>query len=149
MAAVENVSPPTLIYGDQPLPLDTPAEDTLRGTPVSGGRYVGPVRVVAGMRDFDKVRSGDVLVIPYSDAGWTPLFVKAGAVVAESGGMLSHSAIVAREYGIPGVVSVPGACRIQDDAVVTVDGYQGTVSFHERHALVGGRPADHGGGGER
>ena len=72
-------------------------------------------------------REGDVLVIPYSDVGWTPLFIKAGAVIAESGGILSHSSIIAREYGIPAVVSVPGACQLADGALVTVDGYRGEV----------------------
>jgi len=74
---------------------------------------------------------GDVLVIPFSDVGWTPLFAKAGAVVAESGGILSHSSIVAREYGIPAVVSVPNACQLQDGTLVTVDGFQGVVSIQE------------------
>ncbi len=68
-----------------------------------------------------------MLIIPFSDVGWTPLFAKAGAVVAESGGMLSHSSIVAREYGIPCVVSVPGAMRIEDGTMLTVDGYSGEV----------------------
>jgi pyruvate,water dikinase len=78
-----------------------------------------------------KVQAGDVLVIPYSDVGWTPLFTKAGAVVAESGGILSHSSIIAREYGIPAVVSVPGACQLADDTLITVDGYRGEIIVHE------------------
>jgi pyruvate,water dikinase len=78
-----------------------------------------------------KVREGDVLVIPYSDVGWTPLFTKAGAVVAQSGGMLSHSSIIAREYGIPAVVSVPGACQLADDTLVTVNGHNGRILVHE------------------
>jgi pyruvate,water dikinase len=72
-----------------------------------------------------------VLVIPYSDVGWTPLFTKAGAVIAESGGMLSHSSIIAREYGIPAVVSVPSACQIAEETLVTVDGYRGRVILHD------------------
>ena len=71
-----------------------------------------------------------MLVIPHSDVGWTPLFARAGAVIAESGGILSHSSIVAREYGIPAVVSVPGACQLLDNRLVTVDGYQGKVRMH-------------------
>ena len=85
------------------------------------------MRVVHGIADFAKVEEGDVLAIPFSDVGWTPLFAKAGAVVAESGGMLSHSSIVAREYGIPCVVSVDGAMRMPEGAIVTVDGYRGVV----------------------
>ena len=87
--------------------------------------------MIRGIHEFGKMREGDVLVIPYSDAGWTPLFSKAGAVIAESGGILSHSSIVAREYNIPAVVSVTGACNLTDDVVVTIDGYSGEVLIHE------------------
>ena len=68
---------------------------------------------------------------PLNAVGWTPMFTKAGAVVAESGGMLSHSSIVAREYGIPAVVSVTGACKLLDRKVVTVDGFRGKVIIHD------------------
>ena len=71
-----------------------------------------------------------MLVIPYSDVGWAPLFASAGAVIAESGGVLSHSSIIAREYGIPAVVSVPNACAMLDGVVVSVDGYRGEVHIH-------------------
>jgi pyruvate,water dikinase len=71
------------------------------------------------------------LDIPYSDVGWTPLLAKAGAVVAASGGILSHSSIVAREYGIPAVVSVPGACQLADDIPVTVNGHGGRITVHK------------------
>ena len=70
-------------------------------------------------------------MIPYSDVGWTPMLARAGAVVAESGGLLSHSSIVAREFGIPCVVSVAGAMRIPDGASIRVDGYTGTVQWEE------------------
>ena len=89
------------------------------------------MKVVRGIRDFDKVEAGSVLVIPYSDVGWTPLFTKAGALIAESGGMLSHSSIIAREYNIPAVVSVSGACQLKDNTVVSVDGYLGEILIHE------------------
>jgi pyruvate,water dikinase len=87
--------------------------------------------VVRGIQDFDKLRSGDVLVIPFSDVGWTPLFARAGAVISESGGMLSHSSIVAREYNIPAIVSVPQACQLLDDSIVSVDGFKGEIFVHE------------------
>ena len=87
--------------------------------------------MVKGIRDFPKVEAGSVLVIPYSDVGWTPLFTKAGAIIAESGGILSHSSIIAREYNIPAVVSVAGACQIKDNTLVSVDGYLGEVLIHE------------------
>jgi pyruvate,water dikinase len=130
MDACRNVSVPELIYGDEPPPVDVPGGDRLTGIPTSQGYYTGKARVVCGIQDFGKVQPGDVLVIPFSDVGWTPLFAKAGAVIAESGGMLSHSSIVAREYGLPAVVSVAGACRLQDDTLVTVDGFKGEIVLH-------------------
>ena len=89
-------------------------------------------RIVRGIDHLDKVSSDDVLVIPFSDVGWTPLFAQAGAVVTESGGMLSHSSIVAREYGLPCVVSVKGAMRIPDGATITVDGCRGTITLEDQ-----------------
>jgi pyruvate,water dikinase len=129
--AAYDVRPPAILYGDEEVPPDSGpsrSRTALRGTPTSRGVYTGPVRVVRGLGDFNRVRPGDVLVVPFSDVGWTPLFVHAGAVVAESGGLLSHSSIVAREYGIPAVVSVPHACDLEDDTPVTVDGYRGEVA---------------------
>ena len=122
---------PSLIYGTAPPPLAAAEDTQLAGTPTSRGYYRGPARIIRGLHEFDRLRPGDVLVIPFSDVGWTPLFRKAGAVVAEAGGMLSHSSIVAREYGIPAVVSVQNACRIPDGASITVDGYSGRVLVHE------------------
>jgi pyruvate,water dikinase len=122
---------PGIIYGDQPPPLINHLGNKLKGTPTSRGYYRGPVKVVKGIRDFPKVEAGSVLVIPYSDVGWTPLFTKAGALIAESGGILSHSSIIAREYNIPAVVSVAGACQIKDNTLVSVDGYLGEILIHE------------------
>jgi pyruvate,water dikinase len=68
-----------------------------------------------------------VLVITHSDVAWTALFSKAGAVVSEAGGLLSHSSIVAREYRIPCVVGVAGATALTDGKTVAVDGYRGSV----------------------
>ena len=87
------------------------------------------MKVVRSTEDFNAVQPGDVIAIPYSDVAWTPLFARAGAVVAEAGGMLSHSSIVAREYGIPCVVSVNGACSPPEKSIVYVDGYQGEVTI--------------------
>jgi pyruvate,water dikinase len=89
------------------------------------------LRIVKGIDDSAKVQPGDVIAIPFSDVGWTPLFARAGAVIAEAGGMLSHSSIVAREYRIPCVVSVTGATRLPDGATVVVDGYTGTVTVED------------------
>lgn len=125
-----NISLPTVIYGDEPPPITDASLEKLVGVPTSIGHYTGKVCVVRGIRDFNKVQQGDVLVIPYSEVGWTPLFTRARAIVAESGGMLSHSSIIAREYNIPAVVSVAGATRLPDDTIVTVNGHAGEVLIH-------------------
>jgi pyruvate,water dikinase len=120
---------PEIIYGSVPPPLSLLKDsmDKLKGTATSSGYFEGPLKVVHSAADFDKVKRGDVIAIPYSDVAWTPLFARAGAVVAESGGILSHSSIVAREYGIPCVVSVSGACNLPEGSRVIVDGFQGTI----------------------
>ncbi|OGS53813.1 MAG: hypothetical protein A2Y20_03545 [Firmicutes bacterium GWF2_51_9] len=122
---------PEMIFGfDQP-PLIDEKKSSLHGIPTSLGTYTGPARILQRLVDFERLHQGDVLVIPFSDVGWTPLFAKAGAVVAESGGILSHSSIVAREYRIPAVVSVSGACRIAEGTMITVNGYTGDVFIAE------------------
>ena len=131
MSELRDIDPPGLIYGEVAPPLAPRKLAELKGTPTSGGYYKGRARVVRSPGEFSKVQSGDVIVIPYSDVAWTPLFAKAGAVVAESGGMLSHTSIVAREYGIPAVVSVDGAMSIPDGAEVVVDGYTGLVALSD------------------
>jgi pyruvate,water dikinase len=84
--------------------------------------------VIQSLTEFEHLQQGDVLVIPYSDVSWTPLFSKAGAFVAESGGILSHSSIVAREHNLPAVVSVTGACQLlTNGTTVLIDGYKGDV----------------------
>jgi pyruvate,water dikinase len=130
MARCEHAILPEVIYGNSPPPVVVKSDKKLTGTPTSRGYYTGKTKVVRGIKDFRKLAQGDVLVIPFSDVGWIPLFAKAGAVIAESGGMLSHSSIVAREYGIPAVVSVSGALQLSDDLVVSIDGYKGEVYIH-------------------
>lgn len=134
MEAAKEIILPQTIYGNQAPPLQTYDKNQTRlsGIPTSGGYFRGPVRVIQSISEFDKMAAGTVLVIPFSDVSWTPLFAKAGAIIAESGGILSHSSIVAREYKLPAVVSVMGACRIlQDDMLVTVDGFKGEVVLNE------------------
>lgn len=127
---------PLIIYGDEPPPVQDPSLDKLIGIPTSIGHFTGRVVVVHGIQDFPKVKQGDVLVIPYSDVGWTPLFARAGAVVSESGGLLSHSSIVAREYNIPAVVSADGAMLLKDDTIVTVNGHTGEVFIHSQELTI-------------
>ena len=104
-------------------------DGSLAGTPASAGRVTGTARVI-----IDPVgahlQPGEILVAPSTDPGWTPLFLTAGGLVMEMGGANSHGAVVAREYGIPAVVGVPGAtARIVTGQKITVDGSAGTVSI--------------------
>jgi pyruvate,water dikinase len=104
-------------------------EDLLRGFGASGGVYEGPARRVAGPDEFDRIQQGDVLVTESTTEAFNILLPLLGAIVTDSGGLLSHSAIVAREYGIPGVVGTrDGTDRIADGARVRVDGDAGEVA---------------------
>ena len=104
------------------------AHPGLTGTASSPGVAAGPVRVVRDVDGFSAVRRGDVLVCRTTDPAWTPLFGVVAAVVTETGGMLSHASIVAREVGIPAVVGVAGALdALVDGTHVTVDGDHGLV----------------------
>ncbi len=127
MQGCKDIDLPEVIYGEEPPPVITRAIDRMKGTPTSKGYYTGPIKVIHDNKDFSKVMDGDVIVIPYSDVGWTPLFSKAGAVIAESGGMLSHSAIIAREYQIPAIVSVNNCMKLPDHQIVNVNGYTGEI----------------------
>ncbi|WP_026481782.1 PEP/pyruvate-binding domain-containing protein [Agromyces subbeticus] len=101
---------------------------TISGEPASPGVASGPVRLVRGPADFPKVKRGDVLVCRHTDPAWTPLFTIASAVVTETGGVLSHAAIVAREVGIPAVLAVPRATEVlTPPSVVTVNGNTGHI----------------------
>jgi len=121
---------PGIIIGDAtPAPLiKERISDKLKGLGTSPGYAAGRVKVIKGMHDFPKMEDGCIMIIPYSDISWTPLFSRARAIISESGGMLSHSSIVAREYGIPAVVSVPNALQLDDDIHVAVDGFNGEVT---------------------
>ena len=104
-------------------------EDRLRGLAASGGVYEGPARRVSGPADFDRITQGDVLVTEATTEAFNVLLPLLGAIVTDSGGLLSHSAIVAREYGIPGVVGTRDATeRIADGTHVRVDGDAGEVT---------------------
>jgi pyruvate,water dikinase len=104
------------------------ASDVLTGIGASAGRVTAPARVLGGPQDFGQMRSGDVLVASITTPAWTPLFAMAAAVVTDIGGPLSHSSIVAREYGIPAVLGTAVATRrISSGQTITVDGDAGRV----------------------
>ncbi|PZF80292.1 PEP/pyruvate-binding domain-containing protein [Jiangella anatolica] len=121
---------PVTVAPPPPAPAATVA--ALTGTPASRGVATGPARVIDGPDGFGRVRAGDMLVCRFTDPAWTPLLRVAAGVVTETGGALSHAAIVARERRIPAVVGVDGATtRIRDGATITVDGAAGTVTTEE------------------
>jgi rifampicin phosphotransferase len=104
-------------------------QEVLRGLSASGGVYVGPARLVHGPVDFDRIQEGDVLVTESTTEAFNILLPLLGAIVTDSGGLLSHSAIVAREYGIPGVVGTRHATgRFADGMRLRVDGDAGEVT---------------------
>ena len=131
MESYKKIALPNIIYGDNPPPVFSESFDRMQGTPTSQGYYSGPIKVIFGRDDFEKVEQGDVIVIPYSDVGWAPLFSRAGAVIAESGGILSHSSIIAREYQIPAIVSVSNCMQLEDDQRVSVNGFTGEIILLE------------------
>lgn len=95
---------------------------------MSPGCYTGRARVIHEFADADALERGEVLVVRQVTPAWAPLLARAGAVVADVGGALSHGSVVAREYGIPAVMGVRTATsRIATGDVLTVDGDGGTV----------------------
>jgi len=123
---------PQVLFSDDLEAIGRPHEPAagavLEGVGVSGGVATGIARVLLEPTDLGEQESGYVLVCPSTDPGWTPLFARARALVIERGGVLSHGAIVAREYGLPAVVNVPDATlRIAVGRHVRVDGGQGKV----------------------
>ncbi|WP_406633659.1 PEP/pyruvate-binding domain-containing protein [Pseudarthrobacter quantipunctorum] len=110
--------------------------DVIKGVGASSGRVTAPARVLSGPRDFGRMEPGDVLVARITTPAWTPLFAMASAIVTDVGGPLSHSSIVAREYGIPAVLGTGVATqRLATGQQVTVDGDAGTVSVeHQERA---------------
>lgn len=100
----------------------------LLGIGVAAGKASGPASIIRHPNEGEKLKEGDVLVAPSTDPGWTPLFLRTAAIVMEEGASLSHGAIVAREYGIPAVVNIPGVLKmIKDHQLITVDGDEGKV----------------------
>ena len=104
-------------------------ELVLRGLPSAAGQATGRARVILSPQDFANLGPGEILVCPFTDPSWTPLFSLAAGVVSEAGGPLSHAAIVAREYGIPAVLGVGDATvQIRDGDLIVVDGSAGVVT---------------------
>lgn len=105
-------------------------EIALQGIAASPGVARGTARVVHSIEEAVEIEPGAILVCPFTDPGWTPLLARVAAVVTENGGLLSHAAVICREFGIPAVLGVPRVTRrIADGAQVSVDGNLGAVEI--------------------
>jgi pyruvate,water dikinase len=128
------ISPPMWLHHGKPANFDVGAgehEGALRGIPTSSGRTTGRARVVPTVRDIGKVRQGDILITNATDPGWTPVFMVASAVIAETGGMLAHFSLLSREYGMPAVQLVNATKLIPDGALISIDGDSGVIEILE------------------
>jgi phosphohistidine swiveling domain-containing protein len=105
-----------------------PTDGALRGIGASRGTARGVAHVARNIEEAMHVERGAILVCPFTDPGWTPVLDRVSGVVTETGGLLSHAAVICREYGIPAVLSVPKAtARIPDGARVTIHGSEGFI----------------------
>lgn len=128
---------PALLLSDGTNPLALPGAqptehgpDVLIGQPAASGVATGPARIVHHPSEA-RLDPGDILVAPTTDPGWTPLFLTLGGLITETGSTIAHGPTVAREYGIPAVISLPEATiRLQEGQVVTIDGATGMVRLH-------------------
>ncbi len=108
--------------------------NVLHGLGAASGRASGRARIILHPNEGHSLQPGEILIAPSTDPGWTPLFLRANAIVMETGGYLSHGAIVAREIGIPAVINIPGLLEvIKDGQYVIVDGNQGRILLGEMY----------------
>lgn len=107
--------------------------ERLEGFPGAPGVVEGPARVILSFEDFPTLQSGEILICPYTSTAWTPLFLKIAGVVTDTGGMLTHAAIAAREYGIPAVVGTWNATNsVRNGDLIRVDGNIGVIEVIRR-----------------
>jgi pyruvate,water dikinase len=130
--ASHSVQMPPFMQHNQPVSFTDPEADdgsgVFRGVGMSGGRVTGRARVVKQLKDVGEVQHGEILVCHATDPGWTPVFLVISSVVVQTGGMLSHAACLAREYGFPAVQLTGAMTKIPDGARIVVDGDAGTVT---------------------
>ncbi len=127
--AQSRVRPPAFLATSDPPLVEA---GRLQGLGISAGRHRGRVRVLHDLSEGATLLPGEVLVTHAVDPGWTPLFARAGAAVLELGSVLSHGAVVAREYGMPAVVNIDDATtRLRTGMEITVDGQRGAIWIHE------------------
>jgi rifampicin phosphotransferase len=112
--------------------VDEDATRILQGVAASAGLFTGRARVISDQEETVHLKPGEILVTRSTNPSWSPLFINAGALVTEIGGLLSHGAIVAREYGLPAVLNVKGITAVvKTGQILTVDGYRGVVKISD------------------
>ncbi|MGW6083599.1 PEP-utilizing enzyme, partial [Bacillus subtilis] len=130
----EKLSPPRVITSDGEIVTGEYKRENLPagaivGLPVSSGVIEGRARVILNMEDAD-LEDGDILVTSFTDPSWTPLFVSIKGLVTEVGGLMTHGAVIAREYGLPAVVGVENAAKlIKDGQRIRVHGTEGYIEI--------------------
>ncbi len=127
----ENKTPPKFIFGSREFDdilKHNKKSKIFQGLPASQGIIIAPIRVIQDIDHISNVRVGEILVVPRTDPGWTPVFSKIGGLITETGGILSHGAVVSREYGIPAVTNITNACKIfKTGQIIEINGYTGIV----------------------
>ncbi|MBD2289918.1 glycerol-3-phosphate acyltransferase [Microcystis wesenbergii FACHB-1317] len=124
---------PYVVYGQPPkrefLVSNLTTKKRLQGIAASGGTVEGRVKIMHTLQNLE-IAPNTILVIPYTDSGWSPLLSRAVGIIAEVGGQLSHGAIIAREYGIPAVMDVHNAMKLlKDGQLIRLDGSQGIIEI--------------------
>ncbi len=115
-------------YNRDDIMQETAARSVYKGIPCAPGKKSGRIKILKAIGQSSRLESGDILVTRFTDPGWTPLFPLVSGVITETGGILSHAAIIAREYGIPAVLAVRNATTIiPENQLAVVDGDRGEV----------------------
>ncbi|MEZ5689192.1 MAG: PEP-utilizing enzyme [Caenibius sp.] len=103
----------------------------LKGKTTSVGKVTGKARVVPELSQIGRVKKGEILIVHATDPGWSPVFNVISGIVLETGGLISHGALLAREYGLPGVQIENALQLVPDGTMITLDGDAGIVIIHE------------------
>jgi rifampicin phosphotransferase len=133
---------PIYLQGNHPVTLSEEAEGGLYGVGTSHGTVTGRARVLHSVKEIGRVQKGDILVTNHTDPAWTPVFLVIGGIVLETGGMLAHGSLLAREYGFPAVQIAGATDSIPDGALITVNGDTGVVQIHDHDGNDSGGDAE-------
>jgi phosphohistidine swiveling domain-containing protein len=129
----ENVLPPKFLQGTLEFNDKlryTQNNKIFRGIPASQGIATGLIRILNKIEQIPDIKAGEILVVSRTDPGWTPIFSKISGLITETGGILSHGAVVSREYSIAAVINIPNACSIfRTGQKVTINGYTGIINI--------------------